>query len=88
MKIKYEIINHGVQSAQYFQGCGRGRYDDVETGIGGSAYDALEDALDMLAQNDWEVDEIENHLSKEITAEGDEIYHYLSVRIARDSESE
>ena len=54
----YEIINHGVQHSDYFQGCGTAftEYEDVATGIGCSEREALEDALESLAQMDWETD--------------------------------
>jgi hypothetical protein len=55
---KFEIINHGVDHEQYFSGCGCAftEYTNVATGIGDSANEAAEDALEMLAQNEWDVD--------------------------------
>ena len=54
----YEIIYHGVDWADYFPGCGLAHteYADVATGIGNSDREALEDALDQLAQNGWDTD--------------------------------
>ncbi len=55
---EYEIITHGVEWSDYFQGCGTAftEYTDVATGIGSSEREAAEDALGSLAQNDWDTD--------------------------------
>ena len=52
----YEIINHGIEHSDYFQGCGTAftGFTDVVTGIGNSEQEALGDAMDQLAQMDWE----------------------------------
>jgi hypothetical protein len=88
MKInKYQIIDHGLEHCQYFQGCGTAftDYKDVFNGIGCSAHEALEDALDMAAQDGWETEHIENNLSKIITTDAenplDDIYHHVSFRV-------
>lgn len=51
------IVDHGPEHAQYFQGHGIAltRYTDSATGCGSTPGEALEDALDMLAQNGWEL---------------------------------
>jgi hypothetical protein len=82
---KYQIINHGVQNEQYFQGCGvsHTEFTDVSTGIGNNAHDALEDALHSLA-DDWDTEPIKNDLSGEQTVfekDGCDCYHYVSVRV-------
>lgn len=53
---EYELLHHGVDGSQYFQGCGVSGtdFDDCYTGIGNSPKEAFEDALDMLAQ-DYEI---------------------------------
>lgn len=83
--VDYQIIDHGVQHSQYFQGCGVSftPFDEVATGIGESAYEALEDALDSLGQNDWNVNTIKNNMSKHLTvpADLDDCYHYVSIRV-------
>jgi len=55
---EYEIINHGVQHSDYFQGCGtcHTEFTDVATGIGVSEREALDDALEMLAQANWDTE--------------------------------
>jgi hypothetical protein len=91
--IEHELIVHGVEHAQYFQGCGLSftSFDDVATGIGGDAAEALEDALESLAEGDWEVDE--DAIRAELPAEKiigvtvlpedahDEMWVYVSVRV-------
>lgn len=47
----YQIDDLGVEHSQYFQGVGvmGTKYDEVFTGIGDSAKEAVEDALDQMA---------------------------------------
>lgn len=56
----YEIVDHGFESPQYFQGCGTAftEFDDVATGVGDTAREAFEDACESLAQNDWDTSRI------------------------------
>ncbi len=51
----YEIVDHGVDSEQYFQGCGVSftEYDHVSTGMGDTVREALDDALDQLAMSGY-----------------------------------
>ena len=95
--LSFEVINHGVENSQYFQGCGIAytSFEDVATGIGGSPFEALEDALESLAQNDWDVSGIKNELSKEseipVNEENEEnesmdVFHYVSVRVSTQPE--
>ena len=92
---KYEIIDHGVNHSQYFSGCGISytAFNDIATGIGDNPNEALQDALESLAQNDWDVSTITEELSKisEIAkveddedgelSEDNDCYHYVSVRV-------
>jgi hypothetical protein len=50
MAKRYEIIDHGVDHAQYFGGCGTfgTRFDRTVTGAGCSAKEAGDDALDQF----------------------------------------
>lgn len=50
---EYSITDHGIEGSQYFQGHSVGDWNDCATGCGSNPYDALEDALESLAQNDW-----------------------------------
>jgi len=67
--IEYEIVDHGVEHEQYFQGCGvsHTKFDEVYTGIGSSLREALRDADEQMSmslgtylQNDELEEEIEN----------------------------
>lgn len=55
---KFEIIDHGFDYPDYFPGCGvcLTEYDFVQTGIGETPLEALEDALEQMAF----CDDIEN----------------------------
>lgn len=55
----YQIIDHGIEHSQFFQGCGTSftEFTDCATGIGATYYEALDDALEMLAQSgEWDVE--------------------------------
>jgi hypothetical protein len=83
---KYQVVDHGVESCQYFQGCGVSstEYDTCYTGIGDSAHEALEDALESAAQSDWDVEGIPNTLSKEVVVPEDETgetHYYITLRL-------
>lgn len=47
----YEVINHGVTTSSYFQGCGVcfTSFKHVQTGIGDTEKEALDDALEQIA---------------------------------------
>ena len=83
--IEYQIIDHGVEHEQYFQGYGISftRFEDIATGIGDSPKNALEDALDQLATGGWDTDVINDEFSDIPTIEEnqDEMHHYVSVRV-------
>lgn len=93
IKEKYQIIDHGVGSSDYFQGCGVSftPYKDCFTGIGDTAYEALEDALEQAAQCQYVTEDIPNTLSniseipeEEIGSNGySSLHHFVSIRIGR-----
>ena len=53
----FELVHHGVENSSYFQGCGVSfsPFTDVATGIGNTEGEAIQDALEQLAGNDWDV---------------------------------
>lgn len=57
---QYEVIDHGFDGEQYFQGCGVAytEFSYVATGIGETAREAFDDALEGLAQADWDISTI------------------------------
>lgn len=87
----YQIIDHGFENSQYFQGCGVSftSFTDCFTGIGGNPFEALEDAMEMAAQSGWNTESIDNALldSSEMPDAGlthddyDDCYHYVSIRV-------
>ena len=95
---EYQIVDHGFESPDYFQGCGTAftNFDDVATGCGDTAKAAFDDALDNLAQSDWNVSGIKNNISNRMTVRGylrrlgglskqdiedSETQYYVSVRV-------
>ncbi len=93
-KIKeYEIINHGVDHAQYFQGCGTyfTQYDEAHTGSGDNAKDAYEDAVESIATSGWDVSSLPTRprgINKKDRVpaayykdEENEMYYYVSIRV-------
>lgn len=56
---EYEIIDHGMEHSQYFEGCGvyGTRFTHVWTGIGDSCKEAYNDALDQMFMDDREAAE-------------------------------
>lgn len=60
----FELIDHGIEHSQYFQGCGISftSFDDVATGIGDNPAEAIEDALESLAQQGWDVDTLDKSI--------------------------
>jgi hypothetical protein len=54
----YELVDHGIENPQYFQGCGTEftDFDDVVTGIGDNPAEAINDALEAIAQGELNID--------------------------------
>jgi hypothetical protein len=88
----FQIVDHGIESPDYFQGCGLFGTDftDVATGIGDNAAEAIADALESLAQNDWGVDGMEARICADIgkkklptkpVARGEDSYYHISIRV-------
>ncbi len=72
--LEYEIVDHGVEHEQYFQGCGVvfTKFDDVATGLGNSPREALENALEDLIQCGYEISEdLENEVK--VSSDVDEV---------------
>lgn len=58
----FRISDQGVMNCQYFQGAGVAfsSWEGAYVGTGENAYEALEDALEGAAQDDWDIRRIEN----------------------------
>ncbi len=55
---KFEIIDHGIEHSQYFQGCGVAltSLKNVVTGIGDNPAEAIDDCLGQVAQAGFETE--------------------------------
>lgn len=64
---EFELVDHGIEHEQSFQGCGVAftDYEDIATGIGNDPAEAVDDALESLTQNDWDVDGMEKRILKQ-----------------------
>ncbi len=64
---EFELVDHGIEHSQYFQGCGTAftEFTDVATGIGGDPAEAIDDALESLAQMGYETDGMEARILAE-----------------------
>ncbi len=71
----YEIIRHGAEHSDYFQGCGVSytSFNHVSTGIGDTEAEAFDDALESIAQShsfvDGEIERIEKEHGQEWSEE-------------------
>ena len=63
----FELVDHGIEHEQYFQGCGISctEYNAIATGCGSNPAEAIDDALESLAQQDWDVDGMEERILAE-----------------------
>lgn len=91
---KYRVTYHGIEHEQYFRGHGIAltEYSDTATGAGMDVSEAFEDALHSLAQNGWDVAELEQRMTKDGTAprpgqtpvvedEDLDVYWYVSIDV-------
>ena len=85
----YEIVVHGMEHEQHFQGCGVSGtgYTAVFTGIGNNPGEALDDALEQAAMSGWDVD-ANPKLRRErlprcprVPEEFQDCHYYVSVRL-------
>lgn len=55
---RFELIDHGIEHSQYFQGCGVAftGFANVVTGIGDTPADAIDDCLEQMAQAGFETE--------------------------------
>jgi hypothetical protein len=88
----FELVDHGIDHPDYFQGCGVAftSYANVVTGIGSNPAEAIEDALEQVASSEQPVDtdDLEKRILADIgkrsiprrpVAKGDTYYH-VSIR--------
>lgn len=65
--IQYGVEDIGLDNSSYFQGRGTAftQWDEVIVGVGGNAYEALEEALTDAAMMGWDIEHIENDFNPE-----------------------
>lgn len=96
--VEFQVLDHGVNHEQYFQGCGicLTNFTDVATGHGSNYAEAVDDALESLAQNDWDTEHMEKRIlaqefstgkrklpttPKVLLRDGYEAHYYVSIRV-------
>lgn len=86
----FKITYYGIDHEQYFQGHGIAltKWNDCATGIGSCNAEALNDALDSLAQNDWDIEALERMIQTHSTMPNDKpdsldegMYYYVAVDV-------
>ncbi len=63
----FQVVDHGIEHEQYFQGCGVAftEYDECVTGCGDNFAEALDDALESIAQDNIDVDALELEIHRD-----------------------
>jgi hypothetical protein len=88
--VDYEIVDHGIDWPDYFQGCGVAftTFDECFTGIGDNAQAAYDDAVDCVAQSIDDVSALPETVDYLGTDEVDyeeyeeeSPYYYVSIRV-------
>ena len=71
--LNVELLDHGIDHAQYFQGCGTAftDFDVVFTGCGEDFAEAIEDALDEIAMNGEDHETVEKLIRKDEGIKGE-----------------
>jgi len=61
---EFELIDHGIEHSQYFQGCGVAftRFANVATGIGDNPAEAIDDCLEQVAQAGFDTEGMETRI--------------------------
>ena len=63
----FELIDHGIEHSQYFQGCGIAftGLQNVVTGIGDNLAEAIDDCLEQIAQAGFVTDRMEARIMEQ-----------------------
>ena len=59
---EFEVIDHGIEHSQYFQGCGVTSFANVVTGIGNNPAEAIDDCLEQIAQCGFDTEGMESRI--------------------------
>lgn len=68
----YQLVDHGINHAQYFPGCGTAltEYEVCYTGCGSNFAEAMEDALDQIASDgDYNIQGLEAQIKEDYRLE-------------------
>lgn len=92
----FELIDHGIEHSQYFQGCGVAftGFANVVTGIGDNPAAAIDDCLEQMAQAGFETESMEARIMEQEGWEAlpttpdaqtvygniEDIYYHVSIR--------
>jgi len=82
----YQIIDHGIEHEQSFQGCGVSftPYTDCFTGMGNTFAEAFEDALDQIGMDgQYDPDAIVqcDNGNDMTTGDNPDIHYYVSIQV-------
>lgn len=63
----YEIVDHGLEHSSYFQGCGTALtpFHQCATGIGDTYADALDNALESVAQCGYDTEQLKKRILRD-----------------------
>jgi len=64
----YQLVDHGIDHAQYFPGCGVAftEYEVCYTGCGSNFAEAIEDVLDQIAlDGDYDIEGLEARIKRD-----------------------
>ncbi len=93
---QFELVDHGIEHEQYFQGCGLAftEFEDIATGIGDNPAEAIDDCLEQLACNDWDTEGMEERILSEcytrrrklpktpsVPKRAEDCHYYMSIRV-------
>lgn len=85
---EYHIESMGLDHPEYFRGVGIVGTDwkDVAVGIGATEAEAYEDALESLAQCDWDVSSLPGATdagmdAEEVAPEDSDMWYYVAVYV-------
>jgi hypothetical protein len=64
---EFQLLDHGIDHAQYFQGCGVSftSFDTCYTGCGDNPAEAFDDALEQLAMDGFDATDLETRILAE-----------------------
>ncbi len=91
--VDFEIVDHGIENEQYFQGCGISytSFSNVATGIGDNPAEAIDDCLEQIAVNGTDTEGMEERILADIgkrrmprrpvvSRKSEECHYYVSIR--------